>query len=657
MEVIEEDNKVSVPKQWTNIVAEELEDGIVVKVWGREYTFKNSLFPSSIISAGKEMLYSPIELVLRCGGKEREVYEYQYRVREVRDDIVTLHCAALCHNLVINAAIKIEYDGYIAISLNFVPQGVWSIVPFRKPEDGKFEKVTKALLRVRLKKEASSLFHYWPNGKDSVKSEPYIVPSSEYKEMVLPFKPCIWVGCEDYGLNVCMESDEYIRLCDSSQCIKTTMHEEYHEIEYTLLDTTPREWTNKSGDYVNAYEPMSYDFIFQATPVKEFDRELENEWRVYHTSNLKENFDEIARLGTKWVIFHEAWAMIQNYWLAYDEKVLIDAVNKCHELGMKVMVYFGYEYSTAMLDWNENNKLYCNKNERGTYSGGWTRTRMHQRDFITCYKSDYSDVMLDSVNQVIERYGVDGIYTDQTYVPWGCANEAHGCGYRDLDGNLHVTYPIRALREHVKKLYEAVHHNGGLVDAHQSTCCMMPTLSFCDTYFDGENLQEMMAKKLNDFVSFPAFRCEFLGRNFGIISQFVTVLAPGFNMRNLLSVTLIHNVTARAYGGRDRLDVVSKIWNGYDAIGVTDAKWCPYWENEGSLNTDDENVYISTFEKDDKILAFISYFGKEEKNIKVSLPKKFRKAEELFEAKNFDINNGCLTCDLESKTAYMFLIK
>ncbi|MBS7299102.1 MAG: hypothetical protein KIG65_08515 [Eubacteriales bacterium] len=647
---------MAVPKPWTDIRTEEFADGIAVEVWGRKYTFKNSLFPTSVISLGKELLYAPVELALKFGSKEREIYGYQYRVMEKSEEKVTVQIAAICENIVVNSAVTFEYDGYVGIALNIAPFGIWSVIKNRPPENGEFDMLERVSLRVKLNKEASTLLHYWPNGEDSIKSEPYVVPSSEYKELELPFKPCVWSGNEEYGLNICMESDEMMQLSDVNKCIKTSMNETYNEIEYTLIDSTPIEWATRPENYVSTHEPLCFDFIIQATPVKEFSRQLENDWRSFHTSWKADNdYEAIAKLGTKWVIFHENWALIQNYGPAVDAEKLKAAVKKCHELGMKTMVYFGYEYATAHPEWNKNHKQYCNINQRGTMTGGWTRSNIHQRDFIVCYNSDYSEEMLSRVDMVMREYGVDGIYTDQTYVPWGCANLKHGCGYTDRNGKLHVTYPINALREHVKKMYAAVHANGGLIDAHQSTCCLMPTLAFADTYFDGENLQELIAKKLNEFVSMEAFRCEFLGRPFGLVCNFVTVLSEGFTMRNLLSLTLIHNVTARAWG-RD-LDIVSKVWEGYDAIGVVDAKWCPYWEGQSSLKTEDDNVYITTFEKDNKILAFVSQFDKIAKNVEITLPEKFKNARELFDGNTFGIENGKLSVNLENKTSYAFVIE
>lgn len=41
-------------------------------------------------------------------------------------------------------------------------------------------------------------------------------------------------------------------------------------------------------------------------------------------------------------------------------------------------------------------------------------------------------------------------------------------------------------RRLMKRLYALIHPKGGLVNAHQSTCCLTPSLACCHSYWDGE---------------------------------------------------------------------------------------------------------------------------------------------------------------------------
>ena len=63
---------------------------------------------------------------------------------------------------------------------------------------------------------------------------------------------------------------------------------------------------------------------------------------------------------------------------------------------MKVMVYFGYEYSSLVPDFNEKAHGYIIKMPSGNFAGRWQR-KPHQRAFMTCYNSGYADVLIKRV--------------------------------------------------------------------------------------------------------------------------------------------------------------------------------------------------------------------------------------------------------------------
>jgi len=281
---------------------------------------------------------------------------------------------------------------------------------------------------------------------------------------------------------------------------------------------------------------------------------------------------------------------------------------------------------------------YLNKNINGNFVGGWQRKPM-QRDYTVCYQGDYSDIMIKRVEHVMDTYGVDGIYTDGTYVPWECANEAHGCGYRDRQGQLHYTYPIFAVREHVKKLYMAVHSRGGRIDTHQSSCCIMPTLSFADSYFDGENIQSFLKADINNLKA-DAFRAEFIGMNMGIPCNFISYTDEGFTMRMLAGSTLVHNVFPRANKIED-IDFISSIWKIYDDFGTENAKWYPYWENQ-EISVQNNKVYMSYYKKEDSLLLIVTSHNKDINKVEIELDESYSSAENLLDKSDVKITDKCL---------------
>ena len=646
---------MSILKPWGKIRVKDSKNKFKVDVWGREYTFDNSIFPTSVISQNEELLYEPIELAAEFDGDTKEIYNCKHSIIKQDDEKVVVCSSALLGNIIINASTTIEYDGYINLALRLVPCGIYDMIKTRREKKDLTPKLSRAELSIKMNKDTSKLFHYWPNTNSSVLVK-NVINSGCFFEGDMPFKPCIWTGNERVGINVCMETDQNIKIRDKSKCIKTLIKEEYNEIRIRLLDDIPDKWKGRQEDWLSPAEPISYEIMFEATPVKKPMENALEEWRAYQVYDFQLDIDELHKNGVKWVIFHEDWSLIQNYCMAADEQKLREAIDKCHSLGMKVMLYFGYEYSSAMTDWEKNNLTYLNRDTKGNPVGGWTRENTYQKAFVACYKGGYSGEMIESAVRAMDKYGADGIYTDGTYVPWECANESHGCGYRDVNGGLHITYPIKAVREHVKKLYSEIHKRGGIIDTHQSACCLMPTLAFCDTYFDGENIQTGLSKDFDRFLTLDAFRCEYMGTNFGIVPNFIAYLnPPDYTIIKVLSISLIHNVIARPRD-LDTLKVVSKIWDAYDRFGIKDASEKPYWMGNSSAECVNDNVYITSFEKEEKMLIMVSKFGDSDKREEIKLPEKFTKAYEIFDGKSYDIADGKLICQIDAVKSYMFEI-
>lgn len=271
---------------------------------------------------------------------------------------------------------------------------------------------------------------------------------------------------------------------------------------------------------------------------------------------------------------------------------------------------------------------------------------------MTCYKGGYSDVFLKRVEYVMDEYGVDGIYTDSTYVPWECSNRAHGCGYIGKDGRVHHTFPILAVREHVKKLYETVHKRGGIIDTHQSTCCMMPTLAFADTYFDGENIQARLKDSDMTFLNMEAFRTEYMGWNYGLSANFISMTNEERTIEGLESLTLLHNVHTRSYN-LDDLAYNSKIWKIYDELGLDDAVWHPYWNN-GLSSVDAEDAYTSAFETVNGSVFYAVDF-KGDREITLNVPEGITKLTEKLSGKTYNVDAGKAVIKLEQSRPNYFV--
>jgi len=271
-----------------------------------------------------------------------------------------------------------------------------------------------------------------------------------------------------------------------------------------------------------------------------------------------------------------------------------------------VLVYHGYEFSSLAPEWAELHNEILVKNSKGEITPGWYR-HPEQRDFRVCYNSVWRDKLADGIERARERYGFDGLYLDGSIEPWACCNERHGCGYRTADGTLRPTYPIFGVRKFMQRLYGMIHPRGGLISAHQSTCCATPTLAFADAYWDGEQFAggELSGDPLKS-LPLGAFRAEFMGRNFGVPCEFLAYeRPPQWTYDRALAVSMLHNVRVRPCGVA-ALEKMSPIWNVMTRFGVSKAEWHPYWETKPLATAQPESVKVSAYLRQGRALLVVS---------------------------------------------------
>ncbi len=526
---------------YTALTAKSDPSGVEVGAWGRTHKF-HGVLPASIVTAGEEILAAPIRLVGRASGAPIEWKRAGNLLFQAGQAQVIISGWQAGDELIVNSTTRIEMDGMIRVDVVVLPQHR------RSP------KLEQLWLETPLKRERASLFHYFP-GRWGSASNSGELPASGLQ---LPFRPFVWLGSEDSGLGWFAESDRAWQPESADRAMEVVVKDSEVVLRVRLLDSTVR-------------LPVTFTFGFQATPVKPWPTDF-HEWRIWHVPQLgvgstlpvpkewwlchrafpdrnpQATLDRAAELGAKTAVFHEDWLPIQNYPVTAPEADFKRIVDACHERGMKVLVYHGYELSSLAPEWAELSDEVLVKDTQGRITPGWYR-HPEQRDFRVCYNSVWADRLADGIGEARRRYGFDGLYLDGTIEPWGCCNERHGCGYRAADGSLRPTYPIFGVRRLMQRLY-AMFHPGGLISAHQSTCCATPTLAWADSYWDGEQFAggELSGDPLKR-LPLGAFRAEFMGRNFGVPCEFLAYeRPPEWTFDHALAVSLLHDVRVRPCG-------------------------------------------------------------------------------------------------------------
>lgn len=234
-----------------------------------------------------------------------------------------------------------------------------------------------------------------------------------------------------------------------------------------------------------------------------------------------------------------------------------------------------------------------------------------------CLKArSYSDYFAAFTAWVMDTFGFDGFYSDGLARVHPCQNEAHGCGYRDENGNLHPTYPIFAVRDTLKRMYRIVKEKkpDGYVVNHLSFDLIIPILSFSDIIYTGEH---------EDYENLLTARVRFSSKPWGV---YVVTLGSSKHIYSPLHemTSLLHGTCVWGQGLIGRNDMARKdmaIRNVYKSFNTMTAVWVPYFKGEGNFYTQtDPKIKASFYYHPGKdVLLLIANYNPEEKEVHIHL--------------------------------------
>jgi len=555
-----------VPSPWT---APTVSEG-AVSVWGRRYAFASNALPVSVTSVGRELLAGPMRLV--CADEKGAPVAWTKGGNWVQEqDAESVTCCAWSEaaQAAADVSARIEYDGCARMTL--------AVVPGPACNEGT---LSRAWLEIPLVPSRATLYVVSPASWEKLDNVGAVKGPIAWS-----FRCSVWVGDEKAGLCWFCESDENLNPADRTRMIELVPGERETVLRVRLSDGPVK-------------LPATWTFGLQATPVKPrppaFNanhtvhapqmgvgitiKRPEVWWtaqRAFPQGNMEVRLDEAVARGVKTIVFHEDWIPVQNNPTARpDFRKIVDA---CHARGLKAMVYQGFELSPLDPLWGKYHAKGLAHTVKGRPVSYWFR-EPGQRDYRVCYASGFAADWLARATRAYDELKLDGFYLDGTIMPRGCANGAHGCGWRDARGGLHVTYPFFAVREMMKKLYAFVEARGGRIDAHQSGYVCPATLAFAHSYWDGEQLA-CSKQDIKRTLDLAAFRAEFMGRNHGVPCEFLAYEVPGkWSYDDALAITLLHDVMVRPCGLAS-VPRLAPLWKALDDFGFAAADWTPYWEN------------------------------------------------------------------------------
>ncbi len=617
-----------------------IREGEALRVLNRSYIFEDNGLPRSIEAAGKELLFSPVEMKI-SGLSSADTTFARSIVMEKPERYIQLgkHSDG---KLSCEIKTTLEYDGMSRYDIRLIPAG-------------KGISLQNLSLEIPLKAEHAGLFHYWPGASGS----------GELKSAwTSAFKWILHLGDEDRGLTWFMESDEAFRLLDTGRAIEIIPDKERVLLRINIIDHS-----------ITLECPVVFTFGLQATPLRKTAVAgwlenrichhafygMENKGYAQPGSLFKPAADEsmleaAEKNGYKTLVFHESWTEIQSYRDTAEEERLKSLIQAVHDRKMKMMLYFGFELSDLAPEYTAYRDEVIRPNETV-----YTRRVPPQKAYKACYNSIWSNFLVDAISRALEKYDIDGVYLDSTAVPFPCDKLIHGCGYVNDRGQLRQTAPIFAVREMMRRIYAlnvAARADEAFVDVHQSGCLVTPVMAFASSYWDGEQIAGRLHSRgkipFKNIMSLPAFRAEFMGKNIGLPAQLIA-----YNAREGMAISLLHDVTVRPQNVGSKW--YGSIWKIFADFGAQASRWVPYWLADDYVSIERTDAYASLYVRDSKVLMVLSNFGKPGE-IAVELKSKAygfapRRIHNVLTGAKTAFNNNRFKAHLEEADFALFIIE
>jgi hypothetical protein len=619
-----------VPAGWTPLEGGSHADGShSVSCWGRTYRFVPGSLLESVTAAGSGILHAPVRLTAVAGGRSvRFAAETIDQVASDPDEVV-LEQRLTAANLDLRVQAHVEFDGMIRFDVEVSAADAVDL--------------DSLSIEIPIRAEHAEYLYHFPGAWGTARNAGAL-PDTAVK---MGFRPYVWLGDDDRGLAWFSESDRDWHVAPGTPATEVvrdgdrvvlTLHLISSPMRLAPESQRPLAWDTApelenavirdaaiTGERGERYQPLRYTFGLQATPVKANEQGAWD-YRCIHVGPAPPAFtepltlsprflDRCVQAGVRTVVLHQFWTDIEAHTIPVDRERLHEWVEACHERGLKILLYYGFLISSAAPEWRDFGAVCLTMPSYG-YPVFHTRTQPDQSAWVVCLNSAWQDFVADAIARAMDEFGIDGVYLDGMEFPAGCINTLHGCGSMRSDGSVAKSYPIFGVRSAMRRIHNAVKsvNPEGQINAHNSTCMVMPTLGFATSYWDGEQFQDVRGID-NAATQLPldAFRAEFMGRQWGVPAEFLCY-GQGFTFEQAWAVTLIHDVPVRPMNqpGLEDLDLASRIWRLMDDFGRSQAEWLPYWQNAEYIRADSPGIYVSLHRHPaNGVLAVVSNLNRE----------------------------------------------
>ncbi len=575
---------------WTPMRVQKTAKGTTVKCWGRSYSFgKGAFLASQIESGGASLLSRPLSLQLRSSGGAAGLNAQSYRVASSSDTRVVLVGNAIAElgNMpcALTARVTAEYDG---LTLFEISAGNLS--------KAQLDDVT---IDIPIRPEHALYRHrYMPTWV----SKSGNVPEGMGVVDKAPFSPFVWLGDNDRGLFWFCESDEMWPNGASDNAIEIVRSAKEIVLRLHLL---------AKGQKL----PENWKFVFglQATPVKPLPKDW-RKWRLDYNGSRYRVRNANGKVPWPEAILKDSYSF--GWPRPNDPAAFTEFVKGLHAKGLKVIPYLCLAWVD---DGTPEYKYFHRLWDQGPFDPIASAVGYKSRFVMTSpLGKGFSDFLTTSMKDFLDRYEIDGEYHDMT-LPWSSSKVDTGTGYM-RDGKAYPVFPIMAYRALYRRNYAVLKSlkRETFAMGHCSGALTIPMIAYEDSYLDGEHLRDAGLKgDYMDLISLDTFRCEYMGRQFGLMPFFLPEFRGEYAeqvepTRGMMALLMIHDVTL--WPMWCNVDVVNEALKALDEFGYVDSDFIPYFDPTPPATTDMNDVYISAYKRrDGRALLIIGNMSKEDR--------------------------------------------
>lgn len=626
--------------------------GYNVQTECKSYVFnEQSPLLSQVTANGKDLFAAPARVVYRDGDKIRRIEHADFR-RATSGDELTLSASAQTELTVINAVTRVEEDGLLDVTLSVMPcglSGLEALGMIGEMRKSKFFHLDGLYLEFPLKKEWARFAHIFPIGNYNIDGEQVgknslrIADYMPKERLHCGFKNQMLVLGDDCGFGIFFENDREFVYGKEGTAFEIINEADEYVLRVRLIDAVPENWIvpeaylNDPENWTLHFYPITFRFGLQALPVHEwnyanaFERNLhvtcfgnpqnydesnpgdkydEYMWLPIDDEQTESRLDRIKRLGVKVLYVHENWNDYQNSPIISEQTAnrLKRLIGACHERGIKLVPYFGYEISTLSPLFAKYGKKFNRISDTKNMNWHWYRYP-YQRDLSVCLNTEWNDIFFEGITALQQEFGFDGFYLDGTVCPFICKNEEHGCGFYK-NGELHGTYAVFAMREFIKKLHAYATERGLIINVHPGGAINLATIAYCTSVWDGEFFQTPLLKGELTEAPEPLIRAQYVAKNTGVpMFALCYTNPPVWRFRQGATLALLCGALPKPGDFGEALELMSCVWNVFEEYMTKNASFHAYFESESNAPvrlSGDPHVKLSYFENESSILAIVA---------------------------------------------------